>query len=41
MIEAASIFHNKGEKVGDIRPENIFINDNGQTKIACQYSWPH
>lgn len=41
LIEAAAIFHQKGEKVGDIQPANIFINDNGQTKVACQFSWPH
>lgn len=27
-------------KVGDIRPSNIFVNDNGQVKLAGVYSWP-
>jgi hypothetical protein len=26
--------------LGDIKPENIFVNDEGKVKIACQYSWP-
>lgn len=27
-------------KVGDIRPQNIFINQEGQIKVSCLYSWP-
>jgi hypothetical protein len=27
-------------KVGDIRPYNIFVNENGQVKLAGVYSWP-
>jgi len=27
-------------KVGDIRPHNIFVNENGQVKLAGVYSWP-
>ena len=29
-----------GKKIGDVRPLNIFINDNGQTKVANHLSWP-
>ena len=29
-----------GKKVGDIRPLNIFVNDNGQVKVANHLSWP-
>jgi serine/threonine protein kinase len=32
--------HGKGKKVGDIRPENIFINEDGQVKVANQLTWP-
>lgn len=32
-----SLFH---KKVGDIRPENIFINEKGEIKVACLNSWP-
>ena len=28
-------------KIGDVRPHNIFINDQGQVKISNVYSWPH
>lgn len=27
-------------KIGDVRPHNIFINDQGQVKVANTYSWP-
>jgi serine/threonine protein kinase len=40
VIEAAHSFHSTGKKIGDVRPLNIFINDNGQTKVANQCSWP-
>lgn len=29
-----------GMKVGDIRPHNIFVNENGQVKLSGVYSWP-
>lgn len=28
------------EKLGDIRPENVFINDNGHIKVQCLHSHP-
>lgn len=28
-------------KLGDIKPENIFVNDDGKVKIANIYSWPN
>jgi hypothetical protein len=27
-------------KIGDIRPQNVFINDQGRVKIASTLSWP-
>ena len=27
-------------KVGDIRPHNIFINDQGEVKVSNMLSWP-
>ncbi len=29
-----------GRKVGDIRPQNVFLNSDGEAKISCTYSWP-
>ena len=28
-------------KLGDIKPENIFVNDDGRIKVANIYSWPN
>jgi hypothetical protein len=28
-------------KIGDIRPHNIFINDQSEVKIVTMLSWPH
>lgn len=27
-------------KIGDIRPQNVFINDRGEIKIPNMLSWP-
>lgn len=27
-------------KIGDVRPQNIFINDQGEVKVTNLYSWP-
>ena len=34
------MFHGKNQKIGDIRPENIFISEDGSIKIANHLSWP-
>lgn len=26
--------------LGDVRPDNVFINDKGEVKFSCQLSWP-
>ena len=36
----AEKFHDKKQKVGDIRPENVFVNDDGQLKLSTVHSWP-
>ena len=28
------------EKLGDIRPENVFANEKGEIKLANVLSWP-
>lgn len=41
LTSAARDFSKLGSKVGDIRPYNIFINEEGQLKIANLFSWPY
>ena len=41
LIETGAKFHVEGKRVGDIRPLNIFINEDKQIKVATQYTWPH
>jgi len=40
MILAGNTFHAKNMKLGDIRPQNIFISPEGQVRVATQYTWP-
>lgn len=30
----------RARQLGDIKPENIFINQDGKLKVANQFSWP-
>jgi DNA-binding helix-hairpin-helix protein with protein kinase domain len=36
----ASEYHKADKPVGDIRPDNIFFNKNGEIKVVTQDSWP-
>lgn len=40
LISSAAEFHKRKMKLGDIRPQNIFINKQGQVKLANTLSWP-
>ncbi len=40
LLSAGHEFHKNGKKAGDIRPENVFINEDGQVKVATQLTWP-
>jgi serine/threonine protein kinase len=40
LLSASSTYHKQDRKVGDIRPDNIFINEDGQVKVASVDSWP-
>lgn len=40
LCRAANDFKTLNSKVGDIRPSNIFINEDGQLKVSNLYSWP-
>jgi len=40
-VSAARDFQKNKTKLGDVRPQNIFINEDGQVKLANIYSWPN
>lgn len=41
LVGCAKDFSKSERKIGDVRPHNIFINEEGQIKIANIYSWPY
>jgi serine/threonine protein kinase len=41
VIGAAASFHAKGVKLGDVRPQNVFISPEGQVRVATQLTWPN
>ena len=40
LLTAGYFFHGKGKKVGDVRPSNVLISEDGSVKVACYLSWP-
>ena len=40
LSQLGSDYHKCNIKTGDIRPSNIFFNDNGDVKVVTQHSWP-
>lgn len=40
MVRAEKYFTEKGRKIGDIKPSNILLNEEGQIQIISQFSWP-
>jgi serine/threonine protein kinase len=40
IIQAGGAFHSAGIKIGDIRPQNVFISPEGQVRVATQFTWP-
>jgi serine/threonine protein kinase len=40
LISAGYEFHKNNKKIGDVRPENVFINEDGQVKVATYLTWP-
>jgi DNA-binding helix-hairpin-helix protein with protein kinase domain len=40
LLSAGYFFHGKGRKVGDVRPGNVFISEDGSVKVGCCLSWP-
>jgi hypothetical protein len=41
LSSCAKDFSKIDRKIGDVRPHNIFINEEGQIKIANAFSWPY
>lgn len=41
LCSSARDFSRIDSKIGDVRPYNIFINEEGQIKIANLHSWPN
>ena len=41
LAGCAKDFSKLERKIGDVRPHNIFINEEGQIKIANVFSWPY
>ena len=33
-------YHACNMKVGDIRPANVILNEDGKAKVVTQHSWP-
>jgi hypothetical protein len=40
LVEARSQAVALGERLGDIRPKNIFLNEKGSIKVSNSLSWP-
>ena len=40
LLTVGNSIHSENQKIGDVRPQNVFINEEGQVKIATNYSWP-
>lgn len=41
VTSAGAFFHARAEKVGDLRPRNIFLNGLEGVKVGNRFSWPH
>lgn len=35
------MFHVRKLKLGDIRPQNVFMNSTGEVKILTQFTYPY
>ena len=35
------MFHLRKLKIGDVRPENVFLNSEGEIKVASQFTYPY
>ena len=40
LVKVSAALEAKHRVIGDIKPENILVNEDGYVKIICQYSWP-
>ena len=40
FADVGSKFHSSNAKIGDIRPQNVCINEDGQIKLMSQHTFP-
>ena len=40
LVSVSKDFRAVDRKIGDVRPYNIFINEEGHIKVANAFSWP-
>jgi serine/threonine protein kinase len=39
-VKVAALLEAKDRVIGDVKPENILVNEDGYVKVICQCSWP-
>ena len=40
LVEAKNVCAEIDQSIGDIHPRTIFLNSEGEAKVACLSSWP-
>lgn len=40
LVKVSSLLDQRGRVVGDVKPENILVNEDGYIKVISQLSWP-
>jgi hypothetical protein len=40
LLDMSKEFEKPGQKAGNIKPDNILINNDGEVIIICRYSYP-
>ena len=40
MLDLAKEYEKQGKKMGNVKPDNILINNDGEVSIICRWSYP-